>query len=109
VAPRTELESRLAALVRDLLGVAELGIDDNFFELGATSLQMIQIQRRIQSDLGREVEITAVFRNPNVTTLATALGGEEERQVEEGQERARRRKEAGRRRQRPGAGRGEDR
>ena len=107
VAPRTEIERRVAELVRDLLGGESIGIGDNFFELGATSVQMIQLQQRIQQDLGLKVEIAALFRNPNVLSLAAALGdGEEETQVEAGQERARRRKRVRRRR---GPGRKEER
>ena len=52
---------------------------DNFFELGATSLQLVLFQRRINELLHRQVVITDIFAHPNIRDLAsflTSQGGE---------------------------------
>ena len=43
VAPRTELERRIAAIWQETMGIERLGINDNFFELGGDSVQAILI------------------------------------------------------------------
>jgi SagB-type dehydrogenase family enzyme len=102
VEPRNDLEQQLAELVAEVLGTESIGIHDNFFELGATSVQIIQIQRLIKLRLEREVEMTLLFRQPTVIHLAQSLSGltDDQERVDVGVERAQRRKEAGRTRRR---------
>ena len=53
---------------------------DNFFDLGATSLQLVLFQRRISELLHRQVAITDIFAHPNIRDLAAFLapqGGED--------------------------------
>ncbi|HZF08187.1 MAG TPA: amino acid adenylation domain-containing protein [Thermoanaerobaculia bacterium] len=73
VPPRTETEERIAAVWREVLGVAEVGIHDSFFELGGHSLLVVETVKRLRHALGRELSVVDVFRHPTVETLARAL------------------------------------
>jgi amino acid adenylation domain-containing protein len=69
VAPRSDLESRIAAVWRELLGLPSIDVHQNFFDLGATSLLVVQAQR----NLGLDLPPLAMFRYPTVASLAQAL------------------------------------
>ncbi|MGJ4952834.1 non-ribosomal peptide synthase/polyketide synthase [Bradyrhizobium sp. HKCCYLS20291] len=47
VAPRTEIEKRIAAIWQEMLGVERVGLRDNFFALGGDSIMMLQMAARI--------------------------------------------------------------
>jgi acyl carrier protein len=72
--PRSALERTLAEIWREVLALAEVGIDDRFFEIGGQSLLMIRVQRRVEQALGREVPLVDLFRFPTIRALAQHLG-----------------------------------
>ena len=72
-APGSELERSLAEVWQRVLQVEEIGIDDNFFDLGGTSLQGLQIAREIKSRLDVELSPVALFEAPTVRALARHL------------------------------------
>ncbi|HEX6355904.1 non-ribosomal peptide synthase/polyketide synthase [Actinophytocola sp.] len=76
VAPRTELERTVAAIWAQLLGVARVGVDDNFFALGGDSILSIRLVSRLLADLRVNVSPRAVFTNPTVAGLAAAIGAD---------------------------------
>src|SRR5262249_20575660 len=51
-APATELERRVAAIWSESLGVAPIGIHDDFFDLGGHSLLAVELMARIHHELG---------------------------------------------------------
>jgi amino acid adenylation domain-containing protein len=86
--PQTELEARLAAVWQELLGVEEVGAEDNFFDLGGHSLLLIRLQARLAEELGREVPVVELFQYPTVRSLAARLqGAADGGAVDEGEER----------------------
>ena len=87
-APQSQVEKIVRDIWQDVLGRADVGLADNFFDLGGHSLLVVQVQRRLR-DAGYEVSITDMFRLPTVRTLAAHLGGGSERSaVRDGLERA---------------------
>ena len=72
--PATDLQRTVAAVWQELLGVADVGLDDNFFDLGGHSLLTLQAAQRLGTALGRTLPITDFFRYPTVRALATHLG-----------------------------------
>ena len=75
VAPVNEFETSIAALWRDVLGLNEVSVTDNFFDLGGHSLLVVQVQRRLREASGQEVSITDMFRFPTIRGLAQHLSG----------------------------------
>ena len=88
--PRNEIERIVAAAWQDALGVPSVGMNDNFFDLGAHSLTVAEVQAKLQEALGREISIVDLFQFSTVTTLAGHLAGTQSRS--EASDRAQRRR-----------------
>ncbi|MFI9660479.1 D-alanine--D-alanyl carrier protein ligase [Pseudomonas aeruginosa] len=72
VAPRTATEAELAAVWADVLGVAEVGVHDDFYALGGDSILMLRIRAAAQRR-GLGFELADLMRNPTVAGLAERL------------------------------------
>ncbi|WP_069812824.1 non-ribosomal peptide synthetase [Streptomyces sp. TP-A0874] len=66
-------EKRLAALFVQVLGVEEVGLDDDFFALGGHSLLATRLAAAVRTTFGAELSISQVFATPTVGGLAAAL------------------------------------
>jgi acyl carrier protein len=75
VAPRNEMEQKLAKIWQHLLELEEVGIYDNFFQLGGHSLLAIRLISSIRKELEVEVEIGEVFDYPTIFDLSAHLEG----------------------------------
>ncbi len=73
VAPRTETEQALARIWTGLLNLDRVGVHDDIFELGATSLMVMGAVTRISTAFGVAVEMALLFENPTITQMAEAL------------------------------------
>jgi amino acid adenylation domain-containing protein len=73
--PANEMEGIVARVWQEALGVESVGMNDHFFDLGAHSLTVAEVQVRLQEVLGREIVLLDLFQFPTVRTLAAHLAG----------------------------------
>jgi amino acid adenylation domain-containing protein len=78
VAPRNELERKLAAAFQHVLGLEFVGVTDNFFDLGGHSLLAVQLMGQIAKIAGREIPLSALFNAPTVESMAQWLQAAQE-------------------------------
>jgi amino acid adenylation domain-containing protein len=75
--PSNELERVIAQAWKEALGVDRVGLNENFFDLGAHSLIVAEVHIQLQQLLGRDLSLVDLFQFPTVTALANHLNGEE--------------------------------
>lgn len=94
--PGTRFEKMLGDIWQETLGLEKIGIEENFFDWGGNSLLLMKVHQQLEQQLAREVPVTALFQYPNIKTLAAYLEAmdEESKTVEDGHERAQKRKHA---------------
>jgi amino acid adenylation domain-containing protein len=73
LSPRTVLEESLSALVANLLGVTQVGVNDNFFLIGGHSLFATQLIARIRDTCGVDLPLRSVFESPTAALLAREI------------------------------------
>jgi acyl transferase domain-containing protein/acyl carrier protein len=71
--PETDLQRSLARFWSGALGIAKIGLDDDFFDLGGDSLLAVQLAARMREGLDLELAIGRLFDNPTVRQLADYL------------------------------------
>jgi amino acid adenylation domain-containing protein len=72
-APETPLQQALCDIFGSVLGVAAVGIDDSFFDLGGQSLQAMRLLNRIKAEVGVAVLVHVLFDHPTVAELAAYI------------------------------------
>ena len=70
VAPQNDLEQSIADIFSEVLGLEEIGVNDNFFTLGGDSIRGIQVIGRLQAGMHVDLPIVTLFRKPTVAELA---------------------------------------
>jgi amino acid adenylation domain-containing protein len=71
--PRTELEQLVATAWQDCLGVAQVEVTDDFFQLGGHSLIAVQVMARLAQETGQRLPLATLFEHPTVEKLAAVL------------------------------------
>lgn len=73
LAPSTPVERRLAEHWQELMGVEQIGVDDNFFDIGGHSLLAVRLFRAIRKEFGVDLPISTLFEAPTIALLARLL------------------------------------
>ena len=73
VRPYLGLQLQLIAIWEEVLGVSEIGIRDNFFDLGGNSLLAMRMLQRAEAACGKEILPATLFRNPTIENLAAEI------------------------------------
>jgi polyketide synthase PksJ len=74
--PVGNLERQIASVWQEVLGVRDIGVHDNFFDLGGRSLLLVRVQARLTKCLNQEISILDLFRWPTIHTLAAHFAGD---------------------------------
>ncbi|MFC0248764.1 amino acid adenylation domain-containing protein [Citricoccus parietis] len=75
-APVTEVERAVCSVMGEVLGVTEVGLDDDFFALGGHSLLAVTLVGRLQQEAGLHLPLRTVFEAPTPALILAAAGGD---------------------------------
>jgi amino acid adenylation domain-containing protein len=81
VAPDSETEQKIAAIWQDVLGIAQVGRTNNFFDLGGDSLRLMRVHSRLQQAFDKDITMVDMFRCTTVRALAHHLAGQSDSSV----------------------------
>jgi non-ribosomal peptide synthase protein (TIGR01720 family) len=70
VAPRNRIEEKMAMVWQEVLGISQIGMDDNFFALGGDSIKAIQIAAKLKNEQ-LKLNVQDLFRYKNIGTLSS--------------------------------------
>jgi len=73
VAPQTSLEKTISAVWQEILHLEKVGIDDNFFDLGGTSFDILKIISHLHEVLHMDIPVVSIFRHPTIRLLSEYL------------------------------------
>ncbi len=73
VPPANDIQRQTAALFEEFLALEKVGIHDNFFELGASSLDIIQVNNKLTGLLEKEISVVTLYTYPTVASLVEHL------------------------------------
>lgn len=96
VAPQTEVERTIAGVWQEALRIEQVGVHNNFFDLGGHSLLMVKVHNKLRGVVGRDLSIVDMFKYPTISSLANYLSREQTEQpaLQPDLERAEMRREA---------------
>ncbi len=75
--PLSVVEKTIADIFRAVLGIESISLEENFFEMGANSLNLVTINNRLKQAFEREIPLTVLFEHTNIVRLAEYLKTDE--------------------------------
>ncbi len=78
VPARNQIEEIVAKTWEKALGIEKIGINDNFFDLGGSSLISIQIISQLQKELNIHIPVVSIYEKPTISSLAELLSSNEQ-------------------------------
>ncbi len=78
VPARNQIEEIVAKTWEKALGIENIGIYDNFFDLGGSSLISIQIISQLQKELNVHIPVVSIYEKPTISSLAELLSSNEQ-------------------------------
>ncbi|MGN9865284.1 non-ribosomal peptide synthase/polyketide synthase [Bacillus swezeyi] len=77
VAPRTRLEEQLVHIWKEVLKLEQVGVKDNFFDLGGHSLRGMTLVTKIHKQLNKSISLREVFQAQTIEEMAKVIAGAE--------------------------------
>jgi acyl carrier protein len=78
VRPRNEIEERLCSIWREVLELDDVGIEDDFFDVGGHSLSGMRVLARVRRDFRVDIPIRRLFDHPTIGELAAEVAKAEQ-------------------------------
>jgi amino acid adenylation domain-containing protein len=75
IPPGTDVERTISAIWQEVLGLSQVGVQENFFELGGHSLLVVQVRHLLKERLGADLPVVDLFRFTTVSALAAHISG----------------------------------
>jgi len=73
IAPRTARELKLAEIWAEVLNLEQVGIHDNFFDIGGDSLLAVRLMEQIHQQLAQPLPLSTLFLHPTIAGLANTI------------------------------------
>ncbi|AOX00546.1 hypothetical protein BJP34_14815 [Moorena producens PAL-8-15-08-1] len=73
VAPQTETQKALAEIWQEVLGIEQVGIHDNFFDLGGHSLTAVKLVSKISTNFNISLPVKTLFLHPTMAELSNSI------------------------------------
>ncbi|WP_372654766.1 aminotransferase class III-fold pyridoxal phosphate-dependent enzyme [Halobacteriovorax sp.] len=73
---REELEEGIASIWREVMAMESIDVEENFFDVGGSSIMAIKIIAKMKSDLSQQITIANFFQYPSIKKCAQFLTGE---------------------------------
>jgi acyl carrier protein len=77
-APASDTELMVATIWKKALNREDIGLDDNFFDIGGHSLLAIEVLQTLREQAGKPIQMTTLFQYTTVRTLARFLSGDQD-------------------------------
>ena len=78
VSPRNDIERKVADIWQKILNVEKVGIQDNFFDLGGHSLNVLQVYSKLRELFPEKLVMTDLFKYPTISSISRYLNQEED-------------------------------
>ena len=76
VAPRNDLELKIATIWEEILNTSPIGVQDNFFDLGGHSLLAVSLLTRIEKTFQKNIPLTTFLSAPTIEGIANVISQE---------------------------------
>jgi amino acid adenylation domain-containing protein len=73
ISPNNHTQEILVGIWSDILGLEQVGIEDNFFDLGGHSLLVIQVALRSRQAFGVDIPLQALFESPTISSFSELI------------------------------------
>ncbi|KHT63996.1 hypothetical protein RJ45_08770 [Photobacterium gaetbulicola] len=73
LAPENPIQQQLCEIWQQLLGLEQVGINDNFFDVGGNSVLIVQLQQQLVKQLEIKTSVVELFAHPNIASLGEFL------------------------------------
>jgi len=75
VAPQNDLEETIARIWKDVLNLDKVGINNNFFEVGGNSLNLIEVEGQLKQVFNKiDIPFGSIFTYPTIRSFAQHIG-----------------------------------
>jgi len=75
-APKNETQKRIAKIWEEVLEFENIGINDNYSELGGTSLKAVQLVAKLRKAFNKQISVAALYEKPTIGGMAEVLTGD---------------------------------